>query len=238
MLELLQTTPDQHDLVDYVPSEYRFGTNSFKYCTYDGQIYEALLPFEEMGDADINDPTKWRTTSTGVKTSDTVVINEDETAVTTDDGRFIVIDTSASTVSYILPDTDLIEDYRITITVRGDNQATVNTFIPTDTIDGTVEPIIINNKEIYEFVYDKSGSQWYVGMRETNPVMGNVSHFVGFFTRGTTFYADIIAMTGSESIDLTKYDALFKDGTPAFMIVDGPVTLTTADIVGIILIEE
>lgn len=152
------------------------------------------------------------------------------TVVGEDEGKLLVVDTSAGDVTITMPViTTETEGFKIYIKNIGDNDVIIQT--PNLNTVKSLSSFSIGANSYYGF--SSETGNWEDFIKEIPAVQGDVTHFIGFYIEDGKLYADIAPVSADEVINLAKYNVLFEDGTPAWKFSSMSIVLELADQAGI-----
>ena len=97
----------------------------------------------------------------------------------------------------------------------------------------TFESIVIQSGSRVGVMYDSATSEWIVFIKNsTTNFTATLSHLVGFFSveddndsNLLTYHFDVIPILDGTTLDTNKYNLLFDDGTPSWVIVSNSPTV-------------
>ena len=225
----LQIITVWNEFVDYGNDATRYALNPTT-----GKIMEAMLDNASTTD-DFDDESIWGTLQAG-GSSEYVRSVEAITADTTytASGTHFEVNTTSNAVTLTLPDATTLDDgSSFSIHSLGSNVCSVVT--PSGNSINGANSIIVTSESYSSFVLD--GTNWVKVMEEENSYTSTSSHLVGFYTEDGVLFVDLLSLTSMASIDTSKYNMEFADGTPSWRILAGAVTVEHVNTLGIDLVE-
>ena len=214
-----------------------YGTDGVRYCIHptNGVLIEVNKSVADMlTEAEtVPESDNWETVTDGSSRS-VIPTSADLSITALQKGTHFLANTGCSNIT--LPATVGLKD-GFTVSISYASTTNMNILVDdnADLIQGVaVVPasIILYEQEFYQLTYQESSNTWFITMKEINPIVGEISHLVGFGVDGSNdMFIDIVALVPNApaTYDLADYNLAFEDGTDSWKIVTGAVSADTVN---------
>lgn len=142
-----------------------------------------------------------------------------------------VVDTTSADLTATLTASDYEDSSEISFVAKGDN--ILNIVAESGWTIDLAGASLVKNERV-TFVLDLANQVWQIKAIEKNPIVGDVTHLVGFYTEGLFIYVDIIPVVAGVEIDTLKYNMFFEDGSASWLMTDTSVTVENVQDIGLV----